>query len=61
MGKRRGIELRSLAHARDDFGVLRRRGCARQRAFEARHCRQQLLVGQGRGALRVREEEFETQ
>jgi len=37
------------------------RRSTRQRAFEARHRREQLLVGQGRGALRVREEQFETQ
>jgi hypothetical protein len=39
--------------------LLRRR--AGQRAFEARHRREQLLVGQDRGALRVREEQLEAQ
>ena len=64
--QRRGVELRAIANARDGFCVrggqetLARRG-ARQRAFEARHCRQQLRVGQEPGADLVREQELEAQ
>src|SRR6185503_803819 len=62
----RGIELRALADARNDLGVgggqqtLARRG-ARQCALETRHRREQLLVRQDLGAVRVREEERKAQ
>jgi hypothetical protein len=41
--------------------MLCRRGRARQRAFETRHCGQQFFVGQQPGADFVREQELEAQ
>jgi hypothetical protein len=57
------IEFRGLADAGDDFRMRGRhktvlRGGARQGAFEARHRREQLFVGQQAGADLVGEQEI---
>ena len=64
--QRRGVEPRALADPRDDFCLRGRqetlaRRRARQCAFETRHRRQQLLVGQEPDADFVREQELEAQ
>jgi hypothetical protein len=64
--ERCGIELCRFADSGDDLGMGSRHqavasGGACKRAFEARHGREQLFVGQEPGADLVREQEFETQ
>jgi hypothetical protein len=65
-GKRSRVEAGRLANPRYDFGVRRRhqafaRGSPGQRALEARHGGEQLLVGEESGAGLVREKKLEAQ
>src|SRR6185295_7268348 len=64
--QRDGIETCTLADPRDDSRLRGRHealagGCPCKRALEARHGREQILIGQERGARLVREQKLEAQ